>query len=72
MMVKFERNGQENGKTAYLVKRRIAGMWITTSTIAFDGDGWAVYQQSLSFERGRIDRFATLREAKDEAIKSAY
>lgn len=66
-MVKFERNGKENGKTAYLVKRGIAGLWITCSTIVFDGDDWEVHHKS-----GRIDRFATLREAKDEAIKSAY
>jgi hypothetical protein len=66
-MVKFERNGQENGKTAYLVKRGLAGIGITVSTIVFDGEDWVVHHKS-----GRIDRFATLREAKDEAIKSAY
>jgi len=65
-MVRFERNGKENGKSAYLVKSRIAGMWITIASIVFDGEDW-VHHKS-----GRIDRFATLREAKDEAIKSAY
>ena len=65
-MVKFERNGQENGKTAYLVKRGIAGMWITVSTIVFDGRDWVLHQ------KGRIDRFAKLREAKDAAIRSAW
>jgi hypothetical protein len=66
-MVKFDRNGKENGKTAYLVKHVLAGIGITVSTIVFDGDDWVVHHKS-----GRIDRFATLREAKDEAIKSAY
>lgn len=41
-------------------------MWITFAAIVFDGDSWGVHKQS-----GRVDRFATLREAKDDAIKSA-
>lgn len=65
-MVRFERNGKENGKTAYLAKRRFAGMWITYASIVFDGECWAVYKST-----GRIDRFAKLGEAKEEAIKSA-
>jgi|HigsolmetaGSP11D_1036233.scaffolds.fasta_scaffold00217_7 hypothetical protein len=64
--VRFVTNGKENGKTAYLVKQGFAGMWITFATIVFDGDSWGVHKQS-----GRVDRFATLREAKDDAIKSA-
>lgn len=66
MNVRIVTNGKENGKTAYLVKRKFVGMWMTCSSIVFDGDGWAVHKTS-----GRIDRFETLREAKDEAIKSA-
>lgn len=65
MVVKFEHNGKENGKTACLVKRRLVGTWITVSSIVFDGEDWVLHHKS-----GRIDRFATLREAKDEALKS--
>ncbi|TXF11149.1 hypothetical protein [Pelomicrobium methylotrophicum] len=63
--VRFVTNGNENGKTAYLVKQGLAGMWITIASIVFDGERWCVHKH------GRIDRFEKLREAKDEAIKSA-
>jgi hypothetical protein len=68
MMVKVVRNGAENGRSAYLAKCRALGKWMTFATIVFDGGDWIVRKLAT----GRIDRFATLREAKDEAIRSAY
>lgn len=64
--VRFVVNGKENGKTAYLVNQGFAGMWITIASIVFDGERWCVHKQP-----GRIDRFEKLREAKEEAVKSA-
>jgi len=29
MIIRFERNGKENGKSSYLVKRKIDGTWVT-------------------------------------------
>jgi len=66
--VRFVMNGKENGKTAFLARSGFAGRWITFASIVFDGENWVVRKLST----GRIDRFAKLREAKDEAIKSAY
>jgi len=66
--VRFVTNGKENGKIAYLAKSRFAGMWITFASIVFEGERWAVHKFGRVV---RVDRFATLREAKDEAIKSA-
>ncbi len=64
--VKFERNGKENGKMAYLVKRRFAGLWITFATIVFDGSDWVF----RLLRNDRIERFEKLREAKEEALKA--
>jgi len=69
-MLKFVRNGTENGKSAYLVQRKAAGMWLTVATIVFDGTNWVHRQHTISFEKDRVTRWATLREAKDEALKS--
>lgn len=63
--VKFERNGQENGKTAYLVKRRAVGSFFTYATIVFDGRDWVLRRLSS----GRVDRFERLRDARQEALK---
>jgi len=63
-MIKFEKNGEENGKTAWLVKQSFAGRWLVAASIVFDGQDWV-----LRSGAGRIDRFETLREAKEEALK---
>jgi hypothetical protein len=70
MTLKFKRNGKENGKTAYLVQRKVAGMWFPVASITFDGTDWVHCEHTLSFEKGRVTRWATLSEAKKEAFKS--
>ncbi len=62
---RFVRNGTENGKGAYLVQRKAAGAWMTIGTIVHDGADW-VLRYSGS---GRIERYETLAEAKDAALK---
>jgi hypothetical protein len=65
--VRFERWGKENGKTVYHALKKFSGRWYSFASISFDGEGWVL--RHLPY--GRVDRFATLREAKDEALKSA-
>ncbi|TSE35492.1 hypothetical protein [Tepidimonas charontis] len=66
-MKKFERNGKENGKSAWLVKQSFVGRHITVASIVFDGSDWCLCTHGKSGIR--TDRFATLREAKEEALK---
>ena len=62
---RFQRNGTENGKGAYLVQRKMAGAWVTIGTIVHDGADW-VLRYSGS---GRIERYEALAEAKDAGLK---
>ena len=62
---RFQRNGTENGKSAYLVQRKMAGAWMTIGTIVHDGADW-VLRYSGS---GRIERYEAIAEAKDAALK---
>ena len=64
MSVQFMRNGSENNRSAWLVRKRLAGHTITVATIVWSGDEWI-----LRSGAGRIDRFDRLPEAKDEARK---
>jgi len=61
---RFQRNGYENDKSAWLFQRRTAGARITYASIVWDGADWVVRARS-----GRIDRFEHLSEAKNEALK---
>lgn len=63
-MIRFVRNGKENGKTAYLAQRKLAGQVMTIGSILFDGQDWMIRRG------GRTDRFGTLQEAKNEMRKS--
>ena len=65
MNIRFQKNGIENGKTAYFASRRAAGMWITNASILWDGEDWTVIRSGS----GRIDRFERLADAKDELRK---
>lgn len=58
------RNGDEQGKSAWLYQRRDVGTWKTLASIFWDGVDWV-----LRSGQGRIDRFEHLNEAKDEAWK---
>lgn len=69
-MLKFKRNGKENGKTAYLVQRKVAGMWFPVASITFDGMEWVHCKLNHLHEKGRVTRWATLSEAKEEAFKA--
>jgi hypothetical protein len=63
--LRFVRNGAENGKCACLVQRKAAGTWITIGSVVHDGEDWVLrYLPS-----GRIERYETLSEAKDAALK---
>ena len=62
---RFRRNGTENGKCAYLAQRRMAGTWMTTGTVVHNGEDWVLRYSSS----GRIERYETLSEAKDAALK---
>lgn len=62
---RFQRNGTENGKCAYLVQRKAAGAWMTIGSIVFEDEDW-VLRYSAS---GRIERYEALAEAKDAALK---
>lgn len=62
---RFQRNGTENGKCAYLAQRKTAGTWMTTGTIVHNGEDWVLRYSSS----GRIERYETLSEAKDAALK---
>ena len=62
---RFQRNGVENGKGAYLAQRKMAGAWMTIGTIVHDGKDWVLRYSSS----GRIERYETLAEAKDAALK---
>lgn len=63
-MVIFVANGKHKGKSAYLVRKRFAGLLITIGTICFDAPDWI-----LRSGTGRVDRFERLRDAKNEALK---
>lgn len=65
MGIRFEKNGAENGKTAFLVHRRLVGSWTAVASILWDGRDWTLN----ALANGRIDRFASLADAKDEARK---
>ncbi|MGC8519775.1 MAG: hypothetical protein ACP5P4_14830 [Steroidobacteraceae bacterium] len=62
---RFVRNDTENGKSAYLMQRKAAGAWMTIGSIVFEDEDW-VLRYSVS---GRIERYETLAEAKDAALK---
>lgn len=66
MKPRFTRNGEENGKPAYLVQKKALGSWLTIASIVHDGQDWCLHHPS-----GRIDRSERLSEAKDEALKLA-
>lgn len=63
-MIRFIRNGEENGKSAYLVRRKAVGQQITVGSIVFDGQDWV-----MRSAQGRVGRFAKLADAKEEALK---
>jgi hypothetical protein len=68
-MIKFQRSGKSGGKTAYDVidsKREIL-----VGQIQFDGTDWVHCKVGPLLEKGRVTRWATLSEAKDEALKAA-
>ncbi len=62
---RFQRNGTENGKGAYLIQRKMAGTWVTIGTIVHDGADWVLRYS----ESGRIERYEALAEAKDAGLK---
>ena len=62
---RFQRNGAENGKGAYLVQRKMAGSWMTIGTVVHDGLDWLLRYSGS----GRIERYETLAETKDAALK---
>ena len=62
---RFVRNGTENGKSAYLMQRKAAGAWITIGTVVYEAEDWVLRYCSS----GRIERYETLAEAKDGALK---
>ena len=62
---RFVRNGIENGMSAYLVQRKMAGSWMTIGTVVHDGLDWLLRYSGS----GRIERYETLAETKDAALK---
>lgn len=54
-----------NGKSAYLMQRKLAGAWITIGTVVYEEEDWVLRYLSS----GRIERYETLAEAKDAALK---
>lgn len=62
---RFQRNGTENGKGAYLVQRKMAGTWVTIGSIVHEGADWVLHYSAS----GRIERYEALAEAKDAALK---
>jgi hypothetical protein len=68
-MVKFQRSGKNCGKTAYDVIDGKRG--ILVGQIQFDGTDWVHCKLNHLLEKGRVTRWATLSEAKDEAMKAA-
>ncbi len=46
-------------------QRKMAGAWMTIGTIVHDGEDWVLRYSSS----GRIERYETLAEAKDAALK---
>jgi len=62
---RFVRNGIENGKCAYLMQRKAAGSWLTIGTVVCEEEDWVLRYSSS----GRIERYETLAEAKDAALK---
>ena len=62
---RFVRNGTENGKSAYLMQRKAAGAWITIGSIVYEAADWVLRYCSS----GRIERYETLAETKDAALK---
>lgn len=64
-MVTFKLNGHENGKPAYLAQRRAVGTKVTFASIVFDGREWLLKK----LPNGRVDRFDTAKDAKEEARK---
>ncbi|MHB1814531.1 MAG: hypothetical protein ACYCUE_06845 [Steroidobacteraceae bacterium] len=62
---RFQRNGAENGRSAYLMQRKVAGSWITIGTVVYEEEDWVLRYSSS----GRIERYETLAEAKDAALK---
>jgi hypothetical protein len=68
-MIKFQRSGKSCGKTAYDVIDRNRKTLV--GQIQFDGVDWVHFKIGPLLEKGRVTRWATLSEAKDEAMKSA-
>ncbi len=64
MGISIKTNGKENGKTAFLARKKCAGVHVTFASILFEGGEWVVRRHS-----GRIDRFEKLSEAKCEVLK---
>lgn len=62
--MKIVKSGACNGKTAYLVNEKVGKSFVLYGSILFDGEDWIVRK-----ENGRIDRFETLAEAKNEVQK---
>jgi len=61
----FHAKGKVNGKQVWLVQKAAKPSPETVATISFDGCEWL-----LRYERsGRIERFDTVAQAKDEARK---
>lgn len=61
----IEKNGKENGKTAFLASKKFAGTRITFASIIFEDGEWVVRRHNS----GRIDHFEKLFEARDEVLK---
>lgn len=63
-MIKFVRSENQNGHSAYLVNDLRDGSCVTMGTIVHDGNYWL-----LRWNSGRVERHATLAEAKNDALK---
>jgi hypothetical protein len=63
-MIRLILNGRENGKRAYLARKKALGGLMTFASVCWNGQDWEVRRHS-----GRIDRFGSFGDAKDEVLK---